>query len=328
MREFSKPRIVVSKCLGFEHCRYNGQIISCDIADELKGHVEFITVCPEVEIGLGVPRDPVRTVMKDDEWRLMQPATGEDHTESMIDFIDGFLDLDQDVDGFILKGSSPSCGIKDTKIYNKMEKAAPIDRDSGFFGKAVLEKFPHKAVESDGRLRNYQIREHYLTKIFTLADFRDVKDGGNFGGLEDFHRRHGLLMRSYDKDMYEEMESLMNNDHENKDISSIYEEYEKKLYNLFKNHPPCESKIEIMKEVFEDLSDDIGEDEKGFFLETVEGYNEGKNSMDVPLSILITWLMRAGKKDVSEQSFFYPYPKELVKLEDIKTCQTRDYWPF
>ncbi|MGM0510611.1 MAG: DUF523 domain-containing protein, partial [Thermoplasmatota archaeon] len=237
MREFSKPRIVVSSCLGFEHCRYNGQIISCDIVEDLKGHVEFITVCPEVEIGLGVPRDPIRIVMKDDERRLMQPATGEDHTESMNDFIDGFLELDQDVDGFILKGSSPSCGMKDTKIYKKMEKSTPVDKGSGFFGKAVLEKFPQKALESDGRLRNYQIREHFLTKIFTLADFREVKTSGGLDELEDFHVRHSLLMRVYDEGIYEDMEYMMMGDDKDRSISSIFENYEDLLYQLFQEHP-------------------------------------------------------------------------------------------
>lgn len=328
MRKFSKPRIVVSKCLGFEHCRYNDQIISSDIVDDLKEHVEFITVCPEVEIGLGVPRDPIRIVQKDGERRLVQPATGEDYTGEMKQFVDGFLDLEQEIDGFILKGNSPSCGIKETRIYPKMEDSAPVDRDAGFFGRAVLKKFPQKAIESDGRLRNYQIREHYLTKIFTLADFREVEDKGDLQSLEDFHRRHGLLMKSYDEGIFDDMDDLIKDHADDGSISEVYDEYKKLLYGLFKKPPPCESKIKTMKNVFDDLSDDISEDEKEFFLETLEGYNNGKNSLDVPLSILITWLMSAGKKDVTEQSFFYPYPKELVKLEDIKTCQTRDYWPF
>jgi NADPH-dependent 2,4-dienoyl-CoA reductase/sulfur reductase-like enzyme len=76
VRSSVKPVVVVSKCLGFAHCRFNGLTISSHTVDKLKPHVDFRPVCPEVEIGLGIPRDPVRIVKKADELRLIQPATG------------------------------------------------------------------------------------------------------------------------------------------------------------------------------------------------------------------------------------------------------------
>ena len=91
MRDFVKPVVVVSKCLGFAYCRFNGLTISSHTVDKLKSHVEFRPVCPEVEIGLGIPRDPVRVVKEVAEMRLVQPATGDDVTNRMTKFAESFL---------------------------------------------------------------------------------------------------------------------------------------------------------------------------------------------------------------------------------------------
>ena len=84
MRGFVKPVVVVSKCLGFAHCRFNGLTISNHTVDKLKPHVDFRPVCPEVEIGLGIPRDPVRIVKEKEEQRLVQPDTGDDVTDRFL----------------------------------------------------------------------------------------------------------------------------------------------------------------------------------------------------------------------------------------------------
>ncbi|MEO0107852.1 MAG: DUF523 domain-containing protein, partial [candidate division WOR-3 bacterium] len=112
MRMWPKPRIVVSKCLEFEHCRYNAEIITSEIVRALKPFTEFIPVCPEVEVGLGVPRDPIRVVSDHGDLRLIQPSTGRDITTEMQGFSERFLSSVGSVDGFVLKTRSPSCGLK------------------------------------------------------------------------------------------------------------------------------------------------------------------------------------------------------------------------
>ena len=86
-----QPRIVVSRCLGFEHCRYNGDVISSDVVDALSGHVEYVPVCAEVEIGLGVPRNPVRLVRSDGETHMVQRDTLRDVTMLMDSFSETFV---------------------------------------------------------------------------------------------------------------------------------------------------------------------------------------------------------------------------------------------
>ena len=106
-----KPVVVVSRCLGFGICRWNGAVLECRLVDELKSEVDFIPVCPECEIGLGLPRPPIRLVQKDSALALMQPETGFDLTAEMVAFAEKFLRSLDRVDGFLLKRKSPSCGL-------------------------------------------------------------------------------------------------------------------------------------------------------------------------------------------------------------------------
>ena len=147
MREFLRPVVVASKCITFESVRWNGQIIASEFVEKLKPYVNFIPVCPEIEVGLGVPRDPVRIVLVSGEKKLLQPATGFDFTDKMTKFSESFLDSLDAVDGFILKSASPSSGFKNVKVYPSIERVSSIEKAPGFFGGAVLQKFPNLAIE-------------------------------------------------------------------------------------------------------------------------------------------------------------------------------------
>ena len=107
-----RPRVVVSACLGFAAVRYSGELIPDKVVAALKEHVDFVPVCPEVEIGLGVPRPVVRLVRGEEGPRMVQPKTGEDLTERMRAFSQRFLQGLGEVEGFLLKNRSPSCGLK------------------------------------------------------------------------------------------------------------------------------------------------------------------------------------------------------------------------
>ena len=175
MREFPKPIVVVSKCIEFGPVRWNSEIISSDFVRKLKHCVNFIPVCPEVEIGLGVPRNPLRVVSSDGKLKLIQPDTAIDLTDKMLKFAESFLNSLPAVDGFILKSSSPSCAPRDTKVYPDYQESAPTARSSGFFGKKALKKYSRAAVEDERRLANPRTAKHFLERVFTSARLRQVK---------------------------------------------------------------------------------------------------------------------------------------------------------
>jgi uncharacterized protein YbbK (DUF523 family) len=111
MAEFPRPRVVVSSCLGLDACRFDGSSASSRFVELLQPHVDLVPVCPELSLGLGAPRPPVRLVQLDGQTRLVQPTTGRDLTDTMQDFARSFLESLPPVDGFLLKSRSPSCGL-------------------------------------------------------------------------------------------------------------------------------------------------------------------------------------------------------------------------
>jgi uncharacterized protein YbbK (DUF523 family) len=141
----------------------------------LREYADCIPVCPEVEIGLGIPRSTVRIVRIGGSDRLVQPATGRDVTAEMSAFAARFLDSLPPIEGFILKGGSPTSGTRNVRVYPSTEKSAAIAKSAGFFAREVLKRYPELHVEDELRLNNQQIRDHFLSAVFTLAAFRDVE---------------------------------------------------------------------------------------------------------------------------------------------------------
>ena len=120
--KYVRPNIVISRCLEFDACRYDGQMINNNYISLMKDHIDFITVCPEVEIGMGIPRDTIHLVEKKGQSMLIQSKTNKDYALEMVNFSDKYLSKINEIDGFILKSRSPSCGILSTKIYPKTKK--------------------------------------------------------------------------------------------------------------------------------------------------------------------------------------------------------------
>ncbi|MEI7433503.1 MAG: DUF523 domain-containing protein [Methanomicrobiales archaeon] len=124
--------MVISRCIEFDSCRYDGSKIPSPVVAQLKSHVDCMPVCPEVEIGLGIPRATVRIVRIDGVDHLIQPATARDVTGEMIVFDNRFLDSLPPVDCFILKGCSPTSGTSGVSVYPSAEKSQAIERTAGF----------------------------------------------------------------------------------------------------------------------------------------------------------------------------------------------------
>lgn len=325
-REFVQPKVVVSRCLGFDHCRYNGDMISSSIVEKLKNYVDFLPVCAELEIGLGVPRNPVRIVSEGGEkQRLVQPASGLDVTDKMNDFITSFFDSLDGVDGFILKTRSPSCGLKDVRVYGAMEKSRAVAKTAGFFGGAVLSKYPFLAVEDEGRLRNHRIEEHFLTKLYTLAAFRKLKNEGQMKDLVAFHTENSYLLMAYSQAELKKLGKIVANP-EKKPFEELVLEYQPRLYRALSRAPRYTSKINVLMHALGHFSEELNEGEKAFFLDWVQRYRAGEVPFCPALNIIRTWIVRFGDEYLTRQTFFDPYPEGLMKVDIVDSDRREDLW--
>ena len=168
----NKPKVAVSRCLGFAVCRWNGAVIENRMVEHLGKLVDFILVCPECEIGLGVPRQPIRMVQESTGLTLVQPMTGVDLTARMTSFSHNFLNSIDQVDGFLLKRKSPSCGLANVPIYAGLDDEEPLDKGPGFFARVVLERFPDTPVVDEDGLDDCKRFKEWLTAVFNRARFR------------------------------------------------------------------------------------------------------------------------------------------------------------
>ncbi|MCB9503502.1 MAG: DUF1722 domain-containing protein [Deferribacteres bacterium] len=308
-----KPRIVISTCIEHEACRFNGQIIADEFIRNLRDLVEFIPVCPEVELGLGTPREPIRIVSKAGDFRLIQPATNSDLTKPMHEFSQKFLTTLTQIDGFILKSRSPSCGPKDVRVYS--EKGQPMANSIGFFAKAVLDKFPHLAVEEEGRLRNFRIREHFLTRIFAVARFRQVKNSGSMKELVSFQAKNKFIFMAYNQKAMRRLGQIAANS-EKKTFSTVTEEYEVELARVFSRIPHVGSHINVLLHGFGYFSKNLNAEEKAWFLDALEKYRQKKLPLSALLSVLRAWIARFNEHYLAQQAYFEPYPESLREIRD------------
>jgi len=315
MREFAKPNIVVSRCLGFEHCRYNGEIIAAPFVQKMTPHVSFTLVCPEIDVGLGVPREFLRLVVVDGETRLLQPNTGLDHTERMKTFVASFLDGLADVDGFILKNRSPSCGLSDVKVYTSTKKGAAALKGQGMFGGAVMERFPPLAIEDEGRLLNFRLRDHFLTRIYTLAAFRAVKASGAMKTLVQFQAENKLLLMAYHQTEMRALGRIVANPGK-RPPGEVIADYEQHLYAALARPPRCTSHVNVLMHALGYFSDGLSSREKGFFLDGLQKYREGLAPVSVARGLIQSWIARFGQDYLARQTYFEPYPEALLELSD------------
>ena len=219
-----------------------------------------------------------------------------------------------DIDGFILKTNSPSCGVFSAKIYPKKNTCAVKERGSGFFASHILKAFPNYPIEEEKRLNNVFIREHFYTCIFTIADYRTVSD---MKSLYKYHAKHKYLFMSYNQTLMTKMGNIAAN-RDNKKIEYVKKAYYESLLILLSKKSRYPSNINTQMHVMGYFKKLLTAKEKKHFLETIELYRNKKIPISSVNNILVTWINRFGNKYLENQSFFYPFPKELIDSESSR----------
>ena len=315
MFKWSKPRIVVSKCLGTTPCRYNGEASTFDLYIRLQPFIEFKEVCPESAIGLPTPREVIRLVNNNGNIKLIEYSTQKEYTNDMIKFSESFINDLNEIDGFLLKSRSPSCGTRDVKVYNGTEKGASSSKGKGIFGGLIQNKFNYLPIEEEGRLKNFSIRNHFLSSIFTLAEFSEVKTNKDLSSLVKYHSRHKLLFMSYNQTELKKLGRIVAN-HNSLNIVELIDSYNMGLLKLLSRTPRYTSNINVLMHALGYFSEYLNSREKEFMLSIIDKYRAGKVPLSVPINIVKSHAIRFNNQYLLEQSFLEPYPEELIDISD------------
>ncbi|MCT4604547.1 MAG: DUF1722 domain-containing protein [Marinisporobacter sp.] len=317
MRNFRKPTILISGCIEDQPCRYDGAMVKSSFVKKLKNHVNFMTVCPEVAIGLPTPRQALRIILSKEE-RLVFSKTGEDLTEKMKEFSKSFIKglSATEIHGVILKSRSPSCGIKDVKVYKNYGKAPCIPKKtSGVFTKEFSNQFKNIVMEDEGRLLNYNIRQHFLTRIYAVADLKEVKRKKDIKELIRFQSENKYLLMAYSPNNLKKLGKITAN-HEKRNIEEVLKEYEYYFNKALSTELKPMRNVNMLLHLFGYFSKDLSKNEKVFFLEHLENYSNKKVPFSVPLEIIHGWVIRFKNKYLLNQTIFEAFPKDLLEVTD------------
>ncbi|MFW6268939.1 MAG: YbgA family protein [Bacillota bacterium] len=316
MDNFYEPVIVVSKCLGLDLCRYDGQMINNNFIKRLDAYAKIIPVCPEVEIGLGVPRPKIKLVQTDKKVKVVQRETNQNLQEQLKNFSQNFLQKKvNEVDGFILKSHSPSCGMKDCKIYNNPEDIKPAGRESGIFAKEAQKFFPEVIKINEIKLKKRKYKRQFLTHIFIRAHFRALTEKQQLSSLIKFHSENKFLLQAHNEKLMRQMGSLTANpNHLN--LREIFNNYEKLLNRNLNSQATRKSHINVLSHCFGFISDNLTAEDKKKFESVLSQYRTQKTGLNKVKKILYNWLKKYGSSYIINQTYFNPFPSQLLNSDN------------
>lgn len=201
-----KLRVGISACLLGRKVRYDGGHKRDDfLVDVLGPHVHYVPVCPEVELGLGTPRPPIRLEGE----RLVMPSQDRDLSAEMTRFAARRVAAleDEDLSGYVLKKDSPSCGMERVRVHHE----GRVTRDGvGFFARALMERFPHLPVEEEGRLHDERLREGFVERVFTYDRLKQLwASRWKLGDLIAFHTARKLAVLAHQPLAYQALGRLV-----------------------------------------------------------------------------------------------------------------------
>ncbi len=277
MYNYPKPRLLISKCLGFDACRYDGRIIELKVINHLSNFAEFIPICPEEEIGLGIPREPIRIVQKNNKLHLIQPFTKMELTQKMHSFSKKFLDKIIEIDGIILKSKSPTCGISNVKIFKSAYRDNILKKGIGFFAREIIKKYPYIPSIDEKKLRNINLRRDFFTKIFSLARFRHINEENSYKSLIEYHSRMKYLLMAYNQSEFRILGKIIANT-EKKDFIDVINNYAEHLKKLFSKTPKKASHINAINHMYGYFKKQLNKEAKEIFHNILKKYNNTTQS--------------------------------------------------
>jgi len=315
-----KPFILVSKCLGFDSCRYDGAMIRSEGVDLLKEYVNYIPICPEMGIGLGVPREPIRIVQRNNKLSLIQPATKRDLTARMKKFCEAFLNNLGDIDGAILKAKSPTCGIRNVKIFSSEMSDEILRRGVGLFAYELINKFPLIPIVDEREIETLDSMEHFFLKIFSLYRFKEVKKGNSYRELINYHTKMKYLLMAYNQEQMRSLGRIVANK-ENISIKNILNIYEKNLAKALEKKITNASHINVLYHMVGYFKDKLTKEEKAFFEEELIRYKKKKSLLYMLIKILNSWINKYGEEYLRKQYYIELYTMLIKKVDVFKAMK-------
>lgn len=305
-------RVGISSCLLGRQVRFDGgHKRDSYINGTLSKFFEFVPVCPEVEIGLGTPREPIRLIETPNGTRVRGVRNSNlDVTDLLIEFGRCQSKELTNISGYILKRGSPSCGMERVKVYNPSGMASKSE--AGMFARTFMKHQPLLPVEEEGRLGDPVLRENFIARVFVYHRWQTLLENGlTPAGLVDFHTRHKLLLMTHSQAAYRRMGRLVAKAGRS-NLEQLALEYSIELMTTLKRRVGRKNHFNVLQHLAGYLRKCIDEEDRAELHESLEAYKKGLIPLVVPITLLRHHFRRHPHSYVKNQYYMDPHPAELM----------------
>jgi len=303
-----KIPVGISSCLLGDHVRFDGgHKRDSYIVGTLSEFFEFHAFCPEVAIGMGIPRPSVHLVKTVAGTRCVGVKDGgNDVTDRLRDVAEQQQSVHAGLCGYILKKDSPSCGMERVKIYTGQQ---PIREGVGIYAETMMRNNPLLPVEEEGRLGDPGLRENFIQRVYVLYRWRRLlADGLTPHALITFHARHKLILMSHAD--YRDLGQLLAGVTK-ANVSEIAQQYIGQLMALLKSVPSRKNHVNVLQHIQGYLKKELSADDKAELCEVIERYRNGEVPLIVPITLLKHHFRKCPDPYIDNSYYLSPYPQEL-----------------
>ena len=314
--DYSKLKIGISSCLLGEGVRFDGgHKKNSYVTGVLAQYFSFVPFCPEVEAGLGTPREPIRLVKINDDTKCVGVKTPEwDVTEKLVAVAQPKRDWQHSLCGYILKKDSPSCGMERVKVYSK---GAPNRSGVGLYAQGLMKNFPHLPIEEEGRLEDPHLRENFIQRVYVYSRWLNLygKDL-SLKVLQNFHARHKYIFMSHSQQKSRELGALIVN-HNGIDLDALAQRYLASMMALLKDIATRKNHVNTLMHIQGYLKNHLDKDDKAELSDVIENYYRGLLPLIVPITLLRHHFRKYPNDYIDHSFYMAPHPGELMLFNHI-----------
>mgnify|MGYP006095738385 FL=1 len=311
-----KIKIGISSCLMGEKVRFDsGHKRNAYINGILANFFEFTTFCPEVEIGLSIPREPIRLVTLNDKVHCVGTRNPElDVTEDLYKSADEQQAWHRQLCGYILKKGSPSCGMERVRLY---KGDIPDHIGVGLYAERLMQNFPNLPVEEEGRLEDPVLRENFIQRVYIYSRWQNLMEQAiSMKSLTLFHAQHKYIYMSHDQSMARQLGSWLAESHKT-DLDTLTTQYPLKMMTLLKHRATRKNHVNTLQHIQGYLKNHLDAGDKQELTTNIKQYREGLLPLIVPITLLRHHFRRYPNNYISNSYYMQPHPAELMLLNSL-----------
>ncbi len=308
-----KINVGASSCLLGEKVRWNGDHKKDDYVQQVLGQFfKWIPCCPEADIGMGIPREPVRLVGNEHSPLMLGTKSNKDWTKKMNQYtkkrVTSFSK--EDLCGYILKKGSPSCGMERVPLYSPDGKRKSAN-SVGLFAKSLIEQFPLLPIEEEGRLNDAGIRENFIVRVFSFYRLKQLLKNFSKHALIEFHTEHKYLLMAHSQKHYKILGRVVA-DSKKIPTPKLKSMYSENFMESLCIKSTVKKNVNILQHMLGYFKNDLDQNEKKELLDVINDYHKKLVPLIVPITLIRHYVNKYNQEYLSRQIYLNPNPKELM----------------